>query len=261
MPYQNDAEAIVNTQREIEDLINRPPGWLLRSGIMTIAIVVLLILRLSALIEYPEKIIAKGVLTSSNPPKIVFSHIDGIVDSIYYTSGEKIIEGSPILSFKKKIKEGNSSQDQLESDYLLKAPISGILKTRFTIDKGTKIRAGETIGLITMELEKDKKFSIAHIPYNSIEKVTIGDAAIIKIPTDGSTFEILNGVVSLKSEVGVQDQMTGMLQYELRIDLTEPIEMTVANPSNQESEIIAEIFTDRKSVLERILSEFLSLIN
>ena len=49
---------------QIDDLIGVAPGWLLRSGITVIVIVTSVILAVSAFIKYPDKIIAKGIMTS-----------------------------------------------------------------------------------------------------------------------------------------------------------------------------------------------------
>ncbi len=80
----------------MDDLIGKPPGWILRSGISLIAFVAAVIMIAAAYIRYPDKINGKGVLTGTMPPIEHFSKTDGILDSIYVYTGQKISIGDTI---------------------------------------------------------------------------------------------------------------------------------------------------------------------
>lgn len=102
MPITND-EIQINYlptnrgQSEISDLIGNPPGWLLRSGIMMVAIVTSIILVGSYFFQYPDKLIGQGVLTASNPPIEIISRSTGYIGHIHVKEGEYIEKGSSIL--------------------------------------------------------------------------------------------------------------------------------------------------------------------
>lgn len=57
-----EIEITLPQQESISDLIGNPPGWILQSGITTIAIVVIAILTAGFFIEYPDKINCIGSL-------------------------------------------------------------------------------------------------------------------------------------------------------------------------------------------------------
>ena len=97
MPDQNRyTEDIRTAHREIDDLIGVAPNWLLRSGIMMVALVVVAVLAISAFIKYPDKIVANGEMTSDHPPIEHFTKTAGIIDSLYVFDGEHITQGMPI---------------------------------------------------------------------------------------------------------------------------------------------------------------------
>ena len=98
MPNINITKQTTSTQPNgMDDLIGNPPGWILRSGITLIGFVVLVIITASAFISYPDKINGKGMLSSTLPPIQHFSKTDGIIDSIYVMTGQKVKTGDTIV--------------------------------------------------------------------------------------------------------------------------------------------------------------------
>ena len=94
MPNINITKQTTSTQPNgMDDLIGNPPGWILRSGIALIAFVAAVIMIAAAYIRYPDKINGKGVLTGTMPPIEHFSKTDGILDSLYVNTGQKISIG------------------------------------------------------------------------------------------------------------------------------------------------------------------------
>lgn len=81
---------------EIDDLIGNPPGWLLKSGISIVALVTIILIGMSALIKYPDKIIAKGMMTSDYPPIEHVNKISGVIDSIFVSDGQWVEKGTLI---------------------------------------------------------------------------------------------------------------------------------------------------------------------
>ena len=96
MPDSNNIE-MNSTPHEIDDMINISPGWLLRSGISILAIVVVVIISFSTLIKYPDKISSKGIMTSDSPPIEHKSVSGGIAELIYVHQNDTLLKGDPIL--------------------------------------------------------------------------------------------------------------------------------------------------------------------
>ncbi len=84
-------------QTEIIDLIGIPPGWLLRSGTMMVALVTGVILLGSYLFKYPEKLSGSGALTSNSPPIEIVSRGTGYIEKLLISESEFVDKGSPIL--------------------------------------------------------------------------------------------------------------------------------------------------------------------
>lgn len=94
---------------EINDLIGNPPNWLLRSGIMMIAIVTGIILTGAYFFNYPDKLIGTGTLTSATPPIEIVSRATGYIDKIHVGEDEFVNKGDAILYI-----SNTTDQDQLE---------------------------------------------------------------------------------------------------------------------------------------------------
>lgn len=91
MPTTNNNETITfNPRREIDDLIGNPPGWLLRSGISIVALVIMTILTMSAFISYPDKIVALGEMTGDYPPIAHVNKVAAVIDTIYAKDGQHV---------------------------------------------------------------------------------------------------------------------------------------------------------------------------
>jgi len=84
----------------ISDIIGHPPSWLLRSGITVLAIVTTIILGMSHMIQYPDKIQSNGYITSEFPPISVVSQSHLIIDKMYVANGESVDKGDDIILFR-----------------------------------------------------------------------------------------------------------------------------------------------------------------
>ena len=116
MPIQHENIEITEHQisrshTEINDLIGNPPNWLLRSGIMMIAIVTSIILIGAYLFNYPDKLTGMGTLTSDNPPIEIISRSTGYIDKIHVAEDDFINKGGAILYI-------NNTTDQRQVEIL-----------------------------------------------------------------------------------------------------------------------------------------------
>jgi len=93
---ENNGRITYTPRQEIDDLIGNPPGWLLRSGISIVALVIITIITMSAFISYPDKIVAIGEMTGDYPPIEHVSRVAGVIDTIYVKDGETVKKGDKI---------------------------------------------------------------------------------------------------------------------------------------------------------------------
>lgn len=94
----------ISTQEEVNELIGNAPSWMLRSGITMVALVLAILLSLSYFIKYPDKIKAKGFITTEQPPTQLLAPRSGRIDSIIVMEGEKVEIGDFLIYF------GNTSK-------------------------------------------------------------------------------------------------------------------------------------------------------
>ena len=90
-------------REEIQDLIGKSPGWLLRSGITLVFFVSIVLLFFASIIKYPDKISSTGVLTSHHPPVAVSSKITCRVEELFVSNGDLLQNGDPILYLKNTV--------------------------------------------------------------------------------------------------------------------------------------------------------------
>lgn len=90
----NDPEAIrLNENRDLQQLLGAPPGWILRWGIVVVFIGIIILLGISWLIKYPDMIPARVILTTEQPPIRVFSKTSGKIEQLNITDGEEVKAG------------------------------------------------------------------------------------------------------------------------------------------------------------------------
>lgn len=81
---------------EFQEIVQRSPRWLIRSGIMLILGFVLLLLAGSYLFKYPDVINGDIVVLSENPPAYLAARTTGRIDSILVTDQQMVSEGQII---------------------------------------------------------------------------------------------------------------------------------------------------------------------
>lgn len=107
MPEQRPDNRTAEWNQPIQDIIATPPGCLLHSGLTVLAIVVVMAIALAAFIRYPDKISAKGIMTSQSPPIDLVAKSNGIVAEIFATQGAAVQAGEPILYLQNPANRGD----------------------------------------------------------------------------------------------------------------------------------------------------------
>lgn len=113
MPH--DTEILNTPIPEVNDLISRPPAWLLRSGISMIALVTVIVLFMSYLIKYPDKIQGTGSLTSSSPPIELISQAQGYIGHLFVSEGDEVVESDRLFYIRNTT---NPSQVELLTSWI-----------------------------------------------------------------------------------------------------------------------------------------------
>ncbi len=83
----------LNENRELQQILGAPPGWILKWGITMIFVGIVILLGVSWLIKYPDIIPARVVLTTEQPPIRVYSKINGKIDFLKVKNDENVKAG------------------------------------------------------------------------------------------------------------------------------------------------------------------------
>ncbi|MCI4667039.1 MAG: HlyD family secretion protein [Bacteroidia bacterium] len=90
----NDPENIELRSPKVQEIMNKPPRWIVSWGITVIAVVIAVILFLTWKIKYPEIIPARISLTTSPPPIRLVSSQSGKLVHIWVHDQEEVKEGA-----------------------------------------------------------------------------------------------------------------------------------------------------------------------
>jgi len=83
---------------DVNDILSRPPGWILRWGSAVIFIIVALLLVGSAIFKYPDRLVAPVLVTSENLPAQLVSKTTGMLQNIFKKEGELVSKSELIAT-------------------------------------------------------------------------------------------------------------------------------------------------------------------
>ncbi len=83
---------------EVQDIINRPPQWIVRWGITVLFTLMIVFLVCCWLVKYPDIVRASFVLTSTDAPRIVKTRLEGKLVRLLATDGRNVSQGQ-ILAY------------------------------------------------------------------------------------------------------------------------------------------------------------------
>jgi HlyD family secretion protein len=84
----------IRYSKPVEDIMNTPPGSLVRRGTFIVTLVIILLLLLSYIIKYPYIIRAEAVITTENPPANIVARVTGSIEQLFVDDGELVSSGS-----------------------------------------------------------------------------------------------------------------------------------------------------------------------
>jgi hypothetical protein len=84
----------------IQDMMGKPPGWLLHSGLSAMLAVIVILIGLAAVIPYPEKIEAAFLLQTQTVPLALHEGAGGVVEAILAEDQGEVMSGDTLLVFR-----------------------------------------------------------------------------------------------------------------------------------------------------------------
>lgn len=81
---------------EVQEIMNKPPSWIMRWGIVLMLCVIMILLVGSYLIKYPESIVANITITTSNPPVDIIARSTGKIDEIFVKNKIRVLKNSKL---------------------------------------------------------------------------------------------------------------------------------------------------------------------
>jgi HlyD family secretion protein len=86
----NEEKNIELRSNEVQEILSRPPRWIVRWGITIILAIVLIIVLGSWFFKYPDIISANIVLTTENPPAPVVAKISGKIQNLFVIDQQEV---------------------------------------------------------------------------------------------------------------------------------------------------------------------------
>ena len=81
----------------VQDILTRPPHWMIRWGNTLIFIILLLILLMSYIIKYPEFVPSQVVISTQNPPEKLESRINSKREALFVKDHQVVTKGQQLL--------------------------------------------------------------------------------------------------------------------------------------------------------------------
>lgn len=92
----NNLNDIELRSEAVQEIMNKPPAWMIRSGNNLIFLIVLGIFILSFFIKYPDVVNSKVQITTTIPPQKVIARTSGIIQELLVKNNEVVKRGQPL---------------------------------------------------------------------------------------------------------------------------------------------------------------------
>ncbi len=159
----------------------------------------------------------------------------------------------------------NRLQQQIEQwheTYYVRAEVPGRVVLHSNITQDIFVASNTPLISIISDRKNSEKYAKVTTPNRGIGKVETGDKAILKL--DGYPYKEYGTITSVVATIAAlpNRDATGKSYYELKIPLSDTLMTNYkkAIAYRPQSTLTAEIITKDKSLLERLLEQFLSLI-
>lgn len=142
-PPKQPLKGLARRSREVEEVLGKMPGWMLRWGLTVTAVLLAALLAVSALVEYPDRHQLHVTLTAAEPPAELLAPCDGLIVRAYVQPGRAVGLGDTLLAIR-------SDSGTLRC---LTAEVGGGEVSLFRpCAPGLRVREGEVLGLIAPQV-------------------------------------------------------------------------------------------------------------
>lgn len=147
---------------EANDALNKPPSWIFKWGMLSVALTGLAILALMSIIPYAEKLVLPVTLDAGHMPVPVISRYTGTLTAIHFKNGESVQKNAILARL------GDSSH--------ISAPVSGYISLyKHSLRTAQLINANDTLCyIIPRPPQKDTVVYVGLINGADADKVKPG---------------------------------------------------------------------------------------
>lgn len=125
----------------VQDILSRPPHWMIRWGNTVIFAIILMLLVMSYIIKYPEFVPATILVTSENPPEKLEARTNSKIEKILIENGASVKKNQILMV----LESSANYQDVLQ----LKAMVDSLDTNQmgsFQLARASKLKLGELQG-------------------------------------------------------------------------------------------------------------------
>ena len=90
MEKEHTHKEIELRSEEVQEVMNRVPAWILRSGITVLFIIVVVLVAGSYWFKYPDVITAEVTVSTQEPPSYVMARSAGRLADLYVQNGQEV---------------------------------------------------------------------------------------------------------------------------------------------------------------------------
>ena len=96
MKNENNIEV---PNEEIQEILGKPPGWILRFGTLIFLIIIVVLIWLSYWIQYPDIVESEIVISFNDPPTKLISPKSGYLNKLHAVHNQKVKKGQLLISY------------------------------------------------------------------------------------------------------------------------------------------------------------------
>jgi multidrug efflux pump subunit AcrA (membrane-fusion protein) len=113
MSEEKEKPNIELRSEDVQDILNRPPNWMIRWGNTVLISVIVLMFTLSYFIKYPDVIMGRATISTEKPPVFINSKVSGRMRALHIENKQAVREGQVIAEIENPIPA--SSIDSLQN--------------------------------------------------------------------------------------------------------------------------------------------------
>lgn len=198
---------------DLQEIISKPPSWLLKRGISFVLLTVLLIFGLSALIRFPEILTNSMRITTDNAPRAVINKVPGNLVRIKVKEGDEVNAGE-VLGYMESTADHDQVLQLLQLLIEIRNETDANTKKLSELTSPTNLRLGELQAAY-------QNFYQAYLGYQSVK----------------------DGGISLKRRKILEQEMVNIQQQNLLAEQTHNLqskEIELAKEEYEKYKILAE---------------------